>query len=744
MGTLCDAVSKKIRLEGLELFQTHRSNPTPLEQLLFYIYFLPFGYRKAILDACRIQESILHNYHLQLIFDKLQPRLVTFSSRGIAYSVSPLELANLFENIYDSSLSCSLLSYFCRAESSPHLDEARQIKEECLAKEISAALYYKSSEQALDYCKLYGKVDNSFTVGPWPSVDNRTSFLFTSGIRKLKSSWSRDSPEIFLPYFNGRKNLGYTTQEMFYEQISGDKCTSPVNKDVTSLDLLRWYFRTGKQILGPIEPRMKWGYGDIKPRLYYCLGGKDYWIGCFAQPIANELCKILPSTNPFSRFTVSRIGSISSEQIVVTYDYTSFTTSLDELKFFLYHLSQEFRGVSVDVLDVHSGIEVIDVGEYLMMYNEMVNVNQEFDLRRLMNQGDEGWIFRQGRSGSLGTQGNIVFSTVLHGLHLGSFTQTPDGDSCVGDDALTKILASLLSAFIDHVNKLGHIHPDKFTTLQKPPPDDPTLANRQQFKYLKRPITVDFTGSVITGSLDAFPGLADVLFPEGDGVHSSSRHRDSAALIRSFCTQWGTFLTRHENSVGLSYTPEHELSIILGAVRLVYDRVGLPHTGCLPGTRFHVFEGRKKFERVTDFFAPPCDDLFVFEKNWVMDLYSRLGGQYFPQPVRVGGEIPLDLHARAGSRVRATTTGLVRLLEGLEIIVTELVIEQVRFDEKYASHLRGYITGVEDMGNFLNEVLFLVDPPVWYFEVLLRSLPDYDYSDPLEKLDEISTIFSKE
>jgi hypothetical protein len=740
--TLCHVISRKIRSEGLELFQTHRSNPCPLEQLLFFIHFLPFTYRKGILDACRIQESIIYNTNLIRIFDAIQPPFVEFLHRNTGYKVSPRHIAELFENIYDSPLSCSLLSYFCRAESSPHFEEARMIKEATLTKEISAALYSKSHEQSLDYIKLMGNKDDAATGYHMVSDIGRTRFLFITGIRRMKASWSRESLEIILPYFNGKKNVGYTTQELYHELPEASNLSE---RNITTLHLLRKYFRTGKQVLGPLEMRMKWGYGDIRPRVYYCLGGKDYWIGIFAQPIANELCKLLPSTNPFSRFNISRIGHVSEDKIVVTYDYTSFTTSLQELKFFLHALADEFLGVTIEVLDVRRGVEPLDVGRYLHEYNELVNIHQEFDLRRVATRDDESFIVRQGRSGSLGTQGNIVFSTVLHGLHLGDFTGTPDADSCVGDDALAKILATLLQSFISHVNILGEIHPEKFTILKPPPPDDPTLANRQQFKYLKRPITIDFTGTVLTGTLDAFPGLAEILFPEGDGIHAASpQSKNKASAVRTFCTQWGRFLTTHQNSVGLSYTPEAELSIILAAIRLVYDEVGLPHEGSLPGSTFWVKEEweERKIQMVTDFFAPPCDNLFVFEQDWVMSLYSRLGGNYVHQPVRVGGEIPLDLLPVRGSRMRATQSGLVRLLEGLEVISTQMVMEDVRFDEKFAERLRGYSLGVVSTGNIMVDVTFNEDPPSWYFDVLLRTMPLLGVDDPQEKLDELSSIIS--
>jgi hypothetical protein len=749
MGSLITAVERWIRSRDPSLFTTERSSTSsnPLLTLLLAIHHLPFSWRKLILDACRVQESILHNDRLREALHRLPSEIVSFSYNRTNYEVTPLSIADYFENLYDSTLCCSILSYFVRAESTAYPSEAVKIREETITKEISAALYYKPIYRRLDYFSLIGSQSDAYAWGSYPSGNNaRTKTLFSHGIRQLVSRWSREDAEILFPYYNGSKNVGYTTQDLYERYIDPGGEVPETGRNVSTQDLLVLYHRTGKRIGGPLEVRCKWGYGDLKPRLYYSLGGDGYWEGLYIQPIANAICRILPSTHPFTRFDISRIGELQAGELLITYDYTSFTTSLEELKYFLSFLAREFEGVSLLALDVWEGLVDLDIGEYLHRYNEAVNHHQEFDLRRLkeFKATLSETVFHQGRSGSLGTQGNIVFSTALHGLNISSFTGTPEKDSCVGDDALVKIMAPLFQMMIATVNHLGEVNPDKFAILQRPPPDDPTMANRQQYKYLKRPITVDFEGNILTGTLDAFPGLAELLFPEGDGFHQVRESDNPLSGIRAFCTQWGRYLYRHTNTVGLSYTSNDELEIIIATIQMVYSKFRIDEVGQIPGSRIRVkmYDGHWDWVEI-DFFAPPCDSPTVFESDWVQLLLARLGDQYFPDPLRIQGEIPLEIHAKCGHRQMSTNSdGLLRLLEALGYVSTEVIIIQQRFDEKYADRLRDLIFHRVNSGSLAVDVCFLADPPIWYYDVAIQYMPAVQTRDPLGKLDEISSIVS--
>jgi len=541
MGCLVDTILQTRRSlvkTSLVDYQSRSSNLTPLCRLMIYIYHLPMDWRKFILDACRIQASPSKNDALYTRSLGVAPQFITVDFRTDSHTLIEFQdILDLLENVIDSPLQCSLLSYIVRAESTARPMEFTAVKEATYAKEIGAAFQLYDKPQQLNYSSFLGG-DKSAAIHPEVGETPRTQYLLSTGLRSLSNRFSAPTC-IFYPFYNKRKNMGYTTQELLQESLGVP--AGSYTTEYTSLDLLRHYYRTGNRIGGPIEVRMAWKYNDLKPRVYYALGGDAYWYGLYVQAIANALVSILPSTNPFSRFDVQRLGTVENDELLITYDYTSFTTSLGELKHFMHELALYFDGCTIQVLDVRYGITEVDLGDLLRDYNQNVNIHQAFELRRFEEIDGHSTSFFQMANGSLGVQGNIVFSTMLHGVSLSGITDRPDMDSCVGDDALARILKLELELFIILVNKLGTINRDKFTTIPRPPPDAPADETRHQMKYLKRPLGVDFEGRIKTGLLESFPSIADAIFPDGDGIHSVTK-QEPMTRIKTFCVQYGRLL----------------------------------------------------------------------------------------------------------------------------------------------------------------------------------------------------------
>lgn len=724
MESLYRAISRQVFRNGNSFVeQPHVYADVPLQKLLFYIPHLPFSWRKWILDACRIQSSMTSNTFLKSSRPK-QPPVVHITHRNSVDTVTTTIISDLFENLYNSPVSCSILSYFVRAERLSSFDDPKEILLSAWDKELGAALFTSTGDQqVLDYDWL----------GEQRS-DNRCYQAFNRGLRELRHRFSYHHTILLFPYYNSKKNVSYDTQDLYREYIDHPGS----DMDFTTTDLLRLYHETGEKIQGPLEVRSKWTYTDFKPRIYYALGGEAYWAGLYAQPIANELCKILPCTNPYSRFNISRQGDLEEDQLLVTYDYTSFTTSLSELKYFMFYLADSLRGIAVDVLDVRQGIISIDLGGYLQLYNEQVNYHQIFSLRRHPHGIDNTGVYRQGRNGSLGTQGNIVFSTICHGINLSSFSERPEADSCVGDDALTIILKSLLPAFIEHTVKLGDIAPDKFTTWKVASP--PPMAEQQQFKYLKRPLTVDFIGKLRAGILDSFPNLADIFRPEGDGTHSSSNlYANEYERVKTFCSQVGRFITtQSQNVMGLSYTLEEDAWFVVECFQVVYKRYGLDILGQLPGSLMTL----RRERTVIDFFVPPIDHTSVLEEGWMERLYHLHHNEMFTTVVRVEGVIPPPQFLTLGSTFRCSSshklTSLFAELGYFEVTPLQMEVE---FDEKYKRFFDGiFFSGKRT--TILAECRVLRDPPDYYLDVASWFQQEFNVGDPFEALSDNQTVFN--
>jgi hypothetical protein len=174
--------------------------------------------------------------------------------------------------MYDSPLVCSILSYFCRAESITFRNELLAEDDKAFDKEISAAPLYCMPQQALNYSSIFG--GDPYPLSP--SLDykrgSRVRILLEIGFRSIKRTFSQFDACIFLSIYDGKENLGYETQQMIHDYYHGHREIPSEQYLYTSVDLLKIYHHTGDRIGGPLEVRSKWSFNLIKPRVCYSLG----------------------------------------------------------------------------------------------------------------------------------------------------------------------------------------------------------------------------------------------------------------------------------------------------------------------------------------------------------------------------------------------------------------------------------------------------------------------------------------
>jgi len=685
------------------------------------------------------------NKTLSSTFSSLAPVTVLpegNSDLGII-TIYPNTIASFFDNIYPFPSLCSLLSYFVRAEGTIHMSEFLEEKELALDKELTAALYYQTEDQALDYTGLLGISSNHLHLGLPGHMCWRLSSLFSRGITQISQTISNVSFPPLLPSYNSRKNVSRDTCRNYYDAIGGSMVDG-VPTNVTTLDLLKHYYLTGDEIRGMIEMRLAWFFNDLKPRVYYCLGGTDFFHGMFIQQIANLFVQILPSTNPFTRFTVSRIGSLDYDELLITYDYSSFTTSLGELRYFMFWLAEAVGDLVIPVLDVFHGIIDVPLKNLLHSYNESVNQHQMFSLERFQQMEEEYSTIHQGRSGSLGVKGNIVFSTTLHGLALADITGTPDADCCVGDDALCRVRAWHLAVFIQCVNALGDINPSKFITIRPTDPESETSRLTEQFKFLKRPLNLDDSNTPVLGRLDFFPSVADALFPEGDGIHTTTPGYSSFGSAKTFAMQVGRFYALHCNTDDITILArEEDLESLIGLFQEVYRVKGLPIGGGVPGC-FDVTCG--EYPRRGDFFCPPVDTIASFREPWMEVILYRFYGQTITLPVTVGGSIPPPLDVCTGQVFRASSdVQILSLLVDLGVLEKTVELHSVVFDGSVCDDVWERLTGkIKDIEPILCSFEVVSPIPSWYNDVVSYEYPLSFEEDPAEAWERLSTVYSLE
>jgi len=656
-------------------------------------------------------------------------------SDGTSYSISYSrdDLSVLLDSLIGGIGTFSVLSYFARAERSIYVDDLHLLRDESLDKEFIAATTTRTIDQVLDYRGLMFEIPDSGTIpglGPVPYLNRK----FKHGLSDLRKQLASSTPRIYFPAYNKRKNIAYSSQISYLDRTYGYDTGA---RNITTLDLLLLYQETGYKVDGPMEIRQAWFYNDLKPRSYYCNGGTSYFSTLYIQDIANHICKFLPSTNPDTRFDVTRLGSMPSGTFLVTYDYTSFTSSLAELKYFCFYLAEALKGLHMHVYDPFLGVIPIELGSYLHAYNYTINHTCEVDSQRFDLLVDRG-SFHMGLAGPLGAKGNIVLSTVAHGVGLAAHSMNPEGDCVVGDDALTYVLKHQFMLFVRFVNLLGRINSNKFSKIRSFF-DDP--HRESAFKFLKRPLDLSPMEIPALGILDFFPDFASVLFPEGDGFHTtlpssfSTRVHSFISQVSRLCNLVRRHPPKEVDHVLLSLNEDH---LVLSILQKVYSEMGLPIVGSPPG--YCIYNPEEDCDEEIILWIPPVDDDTAFSEGWIDALYWRFGGQEVVVQER-GAFTPPPLRTFVSDEFVASSDvpGL-QMMVDLGFISRRQLRTTVVFDEVLRDFLKNFDDASMDRP-IISMYTVIRENPHWYdvFSPLYES--ENDGHDILENMSVLSSVF---
>lgn len=696
-------------------------------KLLTIVYYLPIQVRKAILEACRVQVPVNSNAYLSTTFASLDPYyliglddhgIMPYKNRSRESKYGHIQLDELIKQVdlwTVTPFGASILSYMIRAESfydvtTPDVSISESIKKEFVAsqqKNRSSTLLYEGFDpDARNYTEL--------------------SSCIVAGLRSIHESFHR---AILLPTFSS-KTVGEETKFYYYQSGGRSEC-------VSTEALLRHYYQTGVRVQGANEIRASWKYNDLKPRTYYAMGGTDYFESQYVKAITNAIVDILPLTNRFLRFDTSRLTetSISDGEVLVTYDYSSFTTSLSELKHFLFRIAESLMDCEVLVLDVYQGLMQTTLGILIGEYNEAINYHARFDLSKAcdaMSRSEltEGLaavslVYRQSCSGMLGVPGNIGLSTATHGYSVASFSDEPRRGSVVGDDTLYRLPNYEREDFILHTKRLiPSLATDKVSSILKP--QDLEDKDWAAFKYLKRPLSLTEQGFIEDGILWEFPNIAALLDIDPDD--RTTGFADLHTRARSFFTQLGRFLDKWRL---FSRPPLEIVHTALYILEPLYDAIKAPRSGAFNGTVISLGT-----DSVTvDVMIPPLTD-DIGDMDWRSILVDNFQGRYIQLPRYTSTrEPPPDISV--GQVFQCQDSKLTSLLVGLGVLEREMEIEMVLCDSRTYEYLKD-----RDSRTYSISYSFTVLPsrsasydevPPWYQDVHRRlfylheekDVPDY-------------------
>lgn len=488
------------------------------------------------------------------------------------------DICRFIEPFMRSPVSMALLSSLVR--SAPILDKAdyRETLDAAIRKEISTTQldvaptlqypFFHSREACLE-----AKMHDDYPFRPLTALTIRRKFV------SLRVRYT--STRLLLAPQCSFKTVGFHTRQRYLEakesHLPGWK---RYQRSVTQVDLERHYFEEGTMIDGPCEVRSAWKFNDVKPRIYYAIGGSAYFAARYVHRIFDDIAKLFATTNPSHRYSFERFGLIdfSEGDRFMIYDYSSFTSRLADLKEFVKELANFFRGARVCLLDGYHGYLEKDLGDILDFYNVVCNLDGEFAVHRVlgMRATDQHIILHHKVAGMLGVFGNIVGSTSLHGICSISIVGGELFANTIGDDGGVKfnLRDITLAECIAALQVIGDLADDKYFLFDE---DGESVIEESGWHYTKRPINV--SRNVITqGWMPDFPVLGRV-FEVDDGCHTI-QHESWTTRRRVFIKQTcRLFDALHKHASSLS---DADVDETLQVLRSCYKRFRLNPNGSLP------------------------------------------------------------------------------------------------------------------------------------------------------------------
>jgi len=441
---------------------------------------------------------------------------------------------------------------------------------------------------------------------------------------------------------------------------------------------------------GPCEVRYAWKFNDLKPRVYYAQGATAYYPARYIRDIANSLAEVIPTTSVRTRFTTSRLSPVDATQYLLLYDYSSFTSELTEIRYFLEALADFAKDTEVDVLDTHRGIVRCNLGDMISEYNQICNFDHPMDLGRIFEMSSS-FVLPHTNAGLLGVYGNIVFSTSLHGLHLCQVCGSDQMCNCVGDDACAKGDLRELEDAITQISSFGSIHPDKFKIWR----EDSADVGENGWQFLKRPID-RLEGHIFVGNLVDLPNLFYIC-EITDGIHTVPE-KEQGSGKRAFLSQTRSMLwSMHSMFPTLE---DEEIRFALEYLRLGYRSFGFPFEGRLPGHSYRGVEDQ----------AIPRLEVESIENDWLDWLWDNAEQRIGRLPMLLGCEDLLG-NLESDGEFYSTSSRLLSLVEDLEYLERKPMWEDVVICQEYKDRFYKLVRGTADV---VYRYRWVKPPPIWW------------------------------
>lgn len=552
--------------------------------------------------------------------------------------LSALKLERLLQDIINSHFARSLIWMACRVVHEPsYNDQEREVRTNTFAAEFFAATTLNSSDAVFE--ELYAE----FIPNPWNTTWFADPVWYHMAQRILHSFCYNKvfGGRLLYPKIQQKKNVSWETGNNY------NLLNVPIPlSDVTTAKLEAHYERTGHHILGPCEIRSAWKFNDLKPRYYYSQGGTAYKDSKYMKEITVALMDSIPASHVARRRDYTRFLHSEDGEGLAYWDYSNFTSSLSDLRHFLYYFVSGCRSLRPDaeirLFDSFLGEVYVSPWDYIDDYNGSVNNLCDFTIFRILDSSlvdfsaDED-DYTMANSGPLGVAGNIGSSTANHAAVLTATLHDFDKGVCVGDDAMG--LSYEIMALIDQMSKLAPIALSKFGVL------DP-LPEFKIFRFLKRGNWRDEQGAF---TIDHLYDLPLVPYITGDFGNRTVYDADLHSRIVSVVTAAGSLLWKiYSGNKYQRSTPctDDDLRYIISYLRWAYKQLDLPYKGSMSGN-FYVLEERRPLH----YSIPPLPsydqtlqayDYDPRQVDWAAWLFDSAHTEYFIVPDEYPDDVPIN------------------------------------------------------------------------------------------------------
>lgn len=586
------------------------------------------------------------------------------------------------EHIIKSQVASSILWVLLRTVPEPELhDEHEEVFQATFKKEFSAAtqtIFSVFPELNYTYLSQAGfEVPHHYR----PIWAQRASNIVPYIVHHMARH--RD----LLPRVNRTKNVSRPTADEYLRYRPGRDAS-----EIRTVDLEVLYGETGVKVGGACEMRQSWKFNELKPRLYYCKGGLAHHASKYIKDITITIMDALDITHVDTRRRPWEFLEADEDDHIVYWDLTAFTSTLSELKHYLWYLAnaiEDYGERPLWAVDYRLGRVQLSLSETIRQYSEVVNHLHPITITRLLDrfissEDYDDLEYTMVNSGPLGVDGNIGLSTACHGYAMLHESEGPRKDVNVGDDGLSLRKEHPNIGLYPRLRSIGHLHPDKEGII--PAYDWNTIG-----KFLKRRLErVD--GGIWISSLLSFPlpNLIDGVY----GFRSASPDSDHKRIGKIMKAIGALMWSITGDCPGLTDRDYRLVSIYL---REIYERLGASPRGSLEG-----FHPKKSACHSPDSCGmvrlayPPIRFDYEFEPwrgDWLLFLLARDG-----QIAHVTAPV-LTTQSRIDKPVQddilfCPSLGVYQVLVDLGYIETEEIKEVLDLSieanrDKFVSHVRG-------------------------------------------------------